>query len=265
MSRSRDFDALLDRAAATRRSSAVALEASRGAALLLGAWVLALVFDRIVPLPGALRLALLVLLVPAALAGLVWRVARVARVRPSRAEAARLLETRLDLAGNPLIDAVLLGEDARAGRPGVERGLADHVVAEAQRVSGRVDSKVAGEGRRLVEAASALGLVATVIVLALLVWPAASGAAVGRFLRPLASEEATAPGGLVLEVTPGATRAVASTSLDVRVKASAGRSDMGLVLPVRAARRRPTRSAPRKARARRHRAFRQDGRHCHRA
>lgn len=228
MSRSRDFDALLDRAASTRRTSGIALEASRGATIVLGAWVLALVLDRIVALPGGLRLALVALLGPGAIAAFVWRVARVARVHPSRAEAARLLETRLDLAGNPLIDAVLLEADARAGRPGVERGLADHVVAEAQRVSGRVDSKIAGEGRRVMEAASALGLVTTVIALALLVWPAASGAAVGRFLRPLASEEVSAPGGVVLEVTPGAARVVAGTSLDVKARASA---DLVSLLP----------------------------------
>ncbi len=221
MSRSRDFDALLERAASTRRTSAIALEASRGTALLLGAWVFAVLLDRVFALPGALRLSLLVLLGPAGIAVLAWRLARVARVRPSRAEAARLLEMRLDLAGNPLIDAVLLEDDASSGRPGVERGLADHVVAEAQRVSGRVDSKVAGEGRRVVEAASALGLVCTVIVLGSLIWPAASGAAVGRFLRPLDGGEARPPGGLVLEVSPGAARGVAGTSLDVKVKASA--------------------------------------------
>jgi hypothetical protein len=46
----RDFDALLDRAASTRRTSGIALEASRR--LLLGAWVLALVLDRIVCSPA---------------------------------------------------------------------------------------------------------------------------------------------------------------------------------------------------------------------
>ena len=231
MSRSRDFDALLDRAASTRRTSAVALEVSRGAALLLAAWVLALLLDRIVTFPGPMRLALLVLLGPGGVVLFAWRVARVARSRPSRAEAARLLETRLDLAGNPLIDAVLLADDVRAGRPGVERGLADHVLDEAQRVSGRVDSKIAGEGRRLVHAASVLGLVATAIFGAVLLWPGASGAAVGRFLRPLATEESVAPGGVALEVTPGAARVIAGTSLDVKVRA---RAPLAALLPAEA-------------------------------
>ena len=228
MSRSRDFDALLDRAASTRRTSAIALEASRGAALLLGAWVCALALDRVVSLPGALRLALLVVLGPVGVAAFAWRLARVARTRPSRAEAARLLEMRMDLVGNPLIDAVLLAEDARTGPPGVERGLADHVVDEAQRVSGRVDSRIAGESRRVVKAASSLGLVATAILVAVLLWPSASGAAFGRFLRPLAVEEVAAPGGVALEVTPGAVRVVAGTSLDVKVRA---RADVAASLP----------------------------------
>lgn len=224
MSRSRDFDALLDRAASTRRTSAIALEASRAGALLLGGWAVALLLDRAVALPGALRLALLAILGPVAIALFAWRLARVARLRPSRAEAARLLETRLELVGNPLIDAVLLAEDARAGRPGVEQGLADHVVDEAQRVSGRVDSKIAGEGRRVVKAASALGLVATGILGAVVLWPGASSAAFGRFLRPLEAEEVVVPGGVSLVVTPEGARVVAGTSLDVKVTARADRA-----------------------------------------
>lgn len=219
MSRPASFDALLDRAAATRRRAAFAVEATRGAAALVTAWVLALLLDVAFDLHAALRLALLVLLGPAAVLALAWRLSVAARVRPSRAEAARLLETRCALPGNPLIDAVLLDADAREGRAGVAPSLAERVVAEAGHVAVRVDARSAGEGPRVARAATVLAAAGAVAALGALLWPGASGAAVVRFLRPF--EAAPAPGGLVVEVSPGATRVPTGSSVDVRARVRA--------------------------------------------
>ena len=215
----RDLRGLLERTATARRRAVTALEAARGGALLLAAWLAACLLDNLVSLPSVLRIALLLALVPGGLWFVGRRVAAAAGRRANRAEAARLLATRGQLPRNPLLDAVLFDEALARGDPSICPEFAEQVLDEARRASARLDTDAVRDHDRLRKAGMALAGAAVAAAAYGLLLPSLASGALARFANPLS--ESVVETGLAIEVAPGSARLSAGQVLSVRATISA--------------------------------------------
>ncbi len=214
----------LARARAAWRGSEVLGALARWLAPVLGALLLLLLLDNLLHLGGVLRLVLGLLWVLGTLAffGLVV-VPRSLRRRSLEATA-RLVEERLGVGGNVLINALQLARDARAGGAPVPEAALAEVAARAEKAAGLVDVARLWRFGPLVKAVRVAGAALLAVLAYALLFPDHAANAVHRYRDPLG--EVMPLTNVRLDVSPGDAEAVAGTTVEVRVRVGVRQGDL---------------------------------------
>ena len=219
-----DLGRTLLRARSTWRTTEVVRVLMVWAAPSLAALLVLCVLDNALHLPGWMRLTVALLWLLGTVGSFALVVAPAISRRRSYDATARMLEERLAIGDNVLINALQLRRDARSGEVPVPDAALREVAGEADEAVVRMEVARLWRLRPFVRAVR-WGLVAAVLVAVyVLLFPEYAANALDRYSRPL-SERAPLAAARV-EVEPGDTRLVAGETLEVRATVSARRGEL---------------------------------------